>query len=94
MYKLTLKYQRVDDSRRRMKEMLDASYGVYIKMEPKQKDSWREQTMGQLQAHLEHELAEIKRSDTLEKKLHNALDACGVSALLAARLQLMVEKIE
>lgn len=83
---------RIDDSRNRMRQMLDASWGVYIKQEPKQRDSWRDVTYGQLWSHLLHEVEEIKKSTTKEKRLHNALDLCGLAALLAAKVQLEVEE--
>jgi hypothetical protein len=87
-------YSRVDESRERVRAMLNAALGVYIKAEPKQRDEWREKTIWDAYEHLRHELEEVHRAKTLEGKLHNALDCVGQSAILAATVQEEIERRE
>lgn len=77
-----------NNSRIRIRRMLDAAYGLYIGQEPKHSDSWRKLSSGELYAHLKHEIEEIKRSVTRERRFHNALDACALAAILAARIEI------
>lgn len=83
---------RSENSRMRVRRMLDASYGLYIGQEPKHGDEWRDQDSGKLYAHLKHELEEIRRSKTRERRFHNALDACALAAILAARIEIEGEE--
>lgn len=86
------KKERIDDSRQRIREAMNQALGVYIEEEAKKTDSWRDLTYYDLFRHLRHELQEIERSDTPTKQLHNALDACGLSAILAAKVIEEMEK--
>lgn len=77
-----------------MREQLFAAYGVYVKQEPKQTDSWRDVTEGQLWSHLQHEIAEVKRSwELASNRYHNLLDLTGLAALNAAKVQLRLQEI-
>lgn len=91
---MTFSKSRVDDSRSRVREMLNAALGVYIKAEPKQRDQWRDQSFNGVWAHLLHEVEEVKRSGSVERKLHNLLDLCGQAAICAAHIQLYSEDVE
>lgn len=75
------------ESRRLLQRELDCAFGVYIADEPTKGDVWRNQSIWDLFKHLEHEVDEIHRSKNTERKYHNALDACGLAALLAARVR-------
>lgn len=83
---------RSEDSRMRVRRMLDAAYGLYIGQEPKHSDEWRDVDSGKLYAHLKHEIGEIKRSKGRDKRFHNALDACALAAILAARIEIEGEE--
>jgi len=84
--------ERKADSRQRIRQALDAAFGVYIGQEPKRGDSWRDWTYGQLYAHLRHEIEEIKRSENAERQYHNCLDVIGEAAILAAHVMLREEE--
>ena len=77
---------RMQVSRRRLRQILDMAFGVYLEQEPKKEDSWRDEEYGTMFGHLKHEMEEISRSDSRTKQLHNCLDACVLSALLAAKI--------
>lgn len=91
-HRLEFNDKRKAESRRMLQKQLDAAFGVYIADEPVKGDMWRDQSIWDLFKHLEHELGEIKRSKTTERKYHNCLDACSLSALLAARIKEEEEK--
>ena len=76
----------MQDSRRRLRQALDIAFGVYVEQEAKKFDQWRDQSFGQLYAHLKHELEEIKRSKSRTQQLHNCLDAVMLSAMLVAKI--------
>jgi len=73
-------------SRKLLRDAMMISLGSYIEQEPKKKDSWRNQTYGQIYAHLKHEIGEIERSKTKTTQLHNAMDACTLAAIMVANL--------
>lgn len=58
-------------------------------------DEWTEQSLGQLYAHLKHEVeVEIRRNiknNDLTYLLHNAVDAVSLSVILLARVMDMAE---
>lgn len=60
--------------------------GAYTEQEAKKEDIWRDQTFGQLYAHIKHELGEIKRSNDLKKQLHNCVDLASLSLILLANV--------
>jgi len=66
-------------------DMLNAAYGFYVKVEPNFQDTWRDYTIQKLEDHAKHELLEIKRGDTRERRHHNALDLTALLAMLLAR---------
>ena len=76
----------LQDSRRRVREALNIAFGSYIEQEATKGDNWRRQDFGKLYAHLKHELWEISRSKSKTTQIHNCIDACGLSAILIAKL--------
>ena len=78
--------RRMEESRRLLLNAMLLSLGSYIEQEAKKKDSWRDQSFGELYAHLKHEIAEIGRSKSRTAQLHNCMDACSLSAMLVAKL--------
>jgi hypothetical protein len=70
-----------------LKEALAYAFGSYIEQEPKKQDQWRDQTWGQLYAHLKNEIAEIGRSKGPTVQLHNAIDAVMLAAMLVVKAQ-------
>jgi hypothetical protein len=71
-----------------IREAMAEAIGLYIAKEPKHSDEWRDKSVWEVFMHLSHEIDEIKRSGTSDRQLHNALDACAQSAILAARIKL------
>jgi isocitrate/isopropylmalate dehydrogenase len=47
------------DSRRRIRQIFDMAFGVYIKEEINKTDTWRDIQWGQLWSHFTHEVKEI-----------------------------------
>jgi len=86
-----MKISKIEDnqmtnSRHRLLNAMMISLGSYIEQEAKKKDDWRNKSFGEIYAHLRHEIEEIKRSKTKTQQLHNAMDACSLSAMLVAKL--------
>ena len=84
---------RVDDSRERLVRAFYFALGAYTEQEATKLDEWREASLGQLYAHLLHEVKEeirgnIKRSE-LTYLVHNAVDAVALSTILLARVMEM-----
>jgi hypothetical protein len=77
---------RQSESRAIIRKAMDMAMGCYIEQESSKFDQWRDQTKWQLTQHLRHEISEIERSKTLTAQLHNALDACSLGAILAAKI--------
>ncbi|RLC36280.1 hypothetical protein DRH29_04895 [candidate division Kazan bacterium] len=77
---------RMTESRNKLLKAMMLALGSYIEQEAKKLDQWRDQSFGQLYAHLKHEIAEIGRSKTKTQQLHNCIDACALSAMLIAKL--------
>jgi len=77
---------RMTNSRHKSLNAMMISLGSYIEQEAKKKDDWRNKSFGEIYAHLRHEIEEIKRSKTKTQQLHNAMDACSLSAMLVAKL--------
>lgn len=63
------------------------AYGGYTEQEGKKGDQFRDQSYMDLYKHLSHEIVEIKRSVGTTVRLHNAMDACGLFAMLALILE-------
>lgn len=63
-----------------------AVYGCYTEQEGKKGDQFRDQSYIDLYKHLDHEIVEIKRSVGTTVRLHNAMDACGLFAMLAIKI--------
>jgi len=78
--------QSLQDSRRRLRQALDMAFGSYVEQEATKFDNWREETFGAVFDHLKHEVLEIRRSKTRTTQLHNAIDACMLSAILVAKI--------
>ena len=77
---------RMAESRIILKRAFNIALGSYIEQEAKKEDRWREQSFGELYAHLRHEIEEIRRSKSRTGQLHNAIDACILSGMLIAKL--------
>jgi len=78
--------KRMAESRQRLLNAMMLSLGSYIEQEAKKKDQWRDKSYGEVYAHLKHEIAEIGRSKEKTVQLHNAMDACALSAILVSKL--------
>jgi len=78
--------KRLNKSREALLNAMLVSLGSYIEQEAKKKDDWQNRTFGEIYAHLKHEIVEIGRSKTKTQQLHNAMDACSLSAMLVAKL--------
>lgn len=76
---------RMVESRRKILEAMILSLGAYIEQEGKKLDEWRDKSWGELYAHLKHEVAEIQRSKEKTVQLHNAMDACVLSAIMVTK---------
>lgn len=61
--------------------------GSYIEQEAKKEDQWRDESFTDLYKHLLHEIDEIRRSKGKTIRLHNAIDACGLCAMLAIKIE-------
>jgi len=79
---------RLMESQDLIRECMAESLGIYMAKEPKIRDQWREETVWKVLMHLKHEIEEIERSKSADRQYHNALDACGQAAILAARIRL------
>jgi len=66
--------KRLNESRNILLKAMLISLGSYIEQEAKKKDNWREKSFGEM------------RSKTKTQQLHNAMDACSLSAMLVAKL--------
>jgi len=77
---------RMTESRQQLLNAMLLSLGAYIEQEGKKMDEWRDKTYGEIYAHLKHELIEIQRSKDKTVQLHNAMDACVLSAILVCKL--------
>jgi hypothetical protein len=82
---------RLTESQELLRSVMSESLGIYMAKEPKNEDQWREQEYWQILDHLKHEIEEIQRSQTLDRKYHNALDCIGQASILAAHLRLRME---
>jgi hypothetical protein len=83
-----MKEERQIESQWIIRESLAEALGIYIAKEPSEKDTWRDKDIWSAFQHLKHEIEEIERSKTMDRQLHNALDACAQAAILASRIKL------
>ena len=77
------------ESRRMLVNAFFMALGSYIEQEAKKSDSWRDQSVGQLYAHLSHEIEEIRRNLKRGEKhllIHNCIDAVMLATMLLARV--------
>ena len=84
---MAFKHTRITESRNKLKEAFLVAMGSYIEQEATKDDLWRDQSIGQLYAHLSHEIEEIRRNigrDELDYLAHNAIDAVLLSTMLLA----------
>jgi hypothetical protein len=63
-----------------------SAYGCYTEQEGKKGDQFRDQSYTDLYKHLEHEIVEVKKSIGQTVRLHNAMDACCLFAMLAIKI--------
>ena len=83
-----MKSRRQDESRTQVHGAMMFALGSYMEQESKKVDQWRDQGIGQLYAHLSHELEEIRaniKDDDLTWLVHNAADATSLAAILLAK---------
>ena len=83
--------ERLPDSRRRLRQIFDMAFGVYIKEEIKKTDTWRDIEWGKLWSHFTHEVQEIRNSKTRDRQFHNILDAINLLGMLGAKILLKEE---
>jgi len=90
-----MQHTKTDESRSKLKEAFYYALGGYAEQEAKKDDQWRDQSIGQLYAHLAHEIEEIrtnlKRDDRITFLLHNCVDAVGLSCILLSTVMDMVD---
>jgi len=84
--------ERMKDSRRRLRQIFDMAFGVYIKEEINKQDTWQDIEWGNLWAHFKHEIKEIRDSKGRTRQFHNILDAINLLGMLAAKIVLEEEK--
>jgi len=92
-----MKKTRIDESRERLVRAFYFALGSYMEQEAKKEDQWRDQNLGQLYAHLKHELEEIRRSmqsGNLTFLLHNCVDAVSLATILLAKVMEMAGLFE
>ena len=77
---------RLEESRRLLKRVFEMAYEVYLEEERDKGDSWRDKSVSELYEHLKSEISEIMKDDDPNEMLHDCLDACALSALLAAKI--------
>ena len=77
--------QRMTESRWLLKEGMAIAFGVYVENEATKKDTWRDQSWGELYAHAKHEMEEIRRSNSPTMQLHNACDLLMLAAMLVRK---------
>jgi len=81
---------RIDESREKLVDAFYFALGSYTEQEAKKEDQWRDQSIGQLYAHLAHEIEEIrtnlKRNDRLQFLLHNCTDAVSLSLIFLSKV--------
>lgn len=90
-----MKKTRTDESRQKLVDAFYFALGAYTEQEAKKEDTWRDQSIGQLYAHLAHEVTSeirgnLKRNDRLTWLLHNCVDAVCLSLILLSKVMDMV----
>ena len=84
MFKTT----RIDESREMVRKAFDMSYGSYVEQEGKKGDQWRDQILGQLAGHLQHEVEEVMgniRRGEIGFLIHNGMDITELGAIIVAK---------
>lgn len=79
-----VKDNRLMDSQDLLRGIMSEAIGLYMAKEPKIRDQWRDLKYWEVWQHLKHEIAEIERSDTIDRQYHNLLDLVGQAAICAA----------
>jgi len=91
-------WQSTDESREKLTQAFYFALGSYMEQEATKTDQWRGESIGQLYAHLLHEVqVEIKRNlknNDLTYLLHNAVDAVSLSVILLAKVMEMAKITE
>jgi hypothetical protein len=85
---MSFETDREDESRNLLIAAFWFALGTYVEQEAKKNDQWRDQNVGQLYAHLAHEVDEIKTNIQRGQGrylIHNAADAVGLSLMLLAK---------
>ena len=89
-----MEHTRMDKSRQQLILAFYFSLGSYMEQEAKKTDTWRDQSIGQLYAHLSHELEEVRKNlkeSQLSYLLHNCTDMVNLSTILLAKVMDMAE---
>jgi len=86
--------ERMSQSRSVLYRAHSLAMGSYIEQEAKKIDQWRDQTWWTLLQHLKHEIRELEDSKDITIQLHNAIDACSLSAILIGKLLIKEEDVE
>jgi hypothetical protein len=82
---------RIMDSQERLRAAMSEALGIYMAKEPKHTDEWRDKQWWEVWSHLLHEIEEVKRSGTQDRKYHNLLDLIGQAAICASWVRLHEE---
>jgi len=89
---------RMDESRAQLVKAFYFALGSYAEQEATKEDTWRDQSIGQLYAHLKHEVEEIRtnlhRNDLLTYLQHNCIDAVTLSLILLVKVMEMSGVLE
>ena len=84
-----MKRRRMDESRGFLVKAFYFALGSYMEQEAKKEDQWRDQSIGELYAHLRHEIEEVRRNlktNDYTYLVHNCADLVGLSAILLAKV--------
>jgi len=86
--------ERMSESRSVLYRAHSLAMGSYIEQEAGKIDQWRDQSWWTLLQHLKHEIRELEGSKDITIQLHNAIDACSLSAILIGKLLVKEEGLE
>lgn len=78
--------EREADSKRRLKQVWDMVWAIYLFEEKKYSDNWRDIEWDKVWRHFKGELEEIRDSKTLKDQIHNICDAIGLLTILCSKI--------
>jgi len=89
---------RRDFSRAELERAFYFALGMYTEQESKKDDQWKDQSLGDLFAHLSHEIQEIRNNISkgmpMTYLVHNSADAVGLSCILLAHVMREAELLK